>query len=111
MQSFHTGACIKRDDVTAGAQVRARWPGHVVRRAFSDVISGLQPSWPDVDAERTLDADRRRLEYSTSARNACELYTRRLTDAIASKVRPCRALLQVLAPDLQNILRFIVRLS
>jgi len=68
------------------AQVRATWAGHVVRRAFDDVISGLQPSWPDDDAERLLNADQRRLEYVVGARNACELYTQRLTNAIGSKV-------------------------
>jgi len=69
------------------SQVRATWPGHVVRRAFDDVMSGLQPTWPDDDAERALDADRRRLQYAVNARNACELYTQRLTDVMGSKVR------------------------
>jgi len=72
------------------AQVQARWPGHVVRRAFDDVMSGLQPTWPHDDAERVLDADGRRFQYADNARNACELYMQRLTDVIGSKVRLCQ---------------------
>jgi len=68
--------------------VRARWPGHVVRRALYDVMSGLQPSWPDSEAERVLNADQRSVQHVVNARNACELYTQRLTDVIRSKVKP-----------------------
>jgi len=66
--------------------VRARWPSHVVRRALYDVMSGLQPSWPDSESERVLNADHRRVQVAVDARNACELYTQRLTDLIGSKV-------------------------
>jgi len=73
-------------DVTT-VQVRARWPGHVTRRAFDDVMSGLRPTWPDDDAETVLDVDRWTVERAVDARNACELYTQQLTDVIGSKVR------------------------
>jgi len=58
----------------------------VVRRAFDDVMSGLQPTWPDDYAERVLDGDRRTFQHAVNARNACELYTQRLTDVIGTKV-------------------------
>jgi len=68
-------------------QVRATWPGHVVRRALDDVMSGLQPTWPNVDAERAMDADWRTVQQAVNARNACDLYTQRLTGVIGSKVK------------------------
>ena len=67
--------------------MRARWPSHVVRRALDDVMSGLQPTWPDVDAERVVEGDHRTVEHAVNARNACELYTQRLADVIGSKVK------------------------
>jgi len=67
-------------------QVRALWLGHVVRRALDDVMSGLQSTWPDVDAERVMDTDHRRVQQAIDARNACELYTQRLADVVGSKV-------------------------
>jgi len=63
------------------------WLGHVVRRALDDVISGLQPTWPDVDAERTMETDDRRVQQAINARNACELYTQRLAGVVGSKVK------------------------
>ena len=59
----------------------------MVRRTLDDVMSGLQPTWPDVYAERVVDADGRRIHHAVNARNACELYTQRLTDVIGSKVK------------------------
>ena len=67
-------------------QVRVSWSGHVVRRAFYDVMSGLQPTWPDDNAERVLRADDRTIQHVINARSACELYTQRLVDVIESKV-------------------------
>jgi len=67
-------------------QVRAAWSGHVVRRALDDLMTGFQPRWPDDDVERALQADQKTLQYAVNARNACEIYTQRLTDVIGSKV-------------------------
>ena len=58
----------------------------MVRRALDDIMSGLRPTWPDDEAERVLDGDRGTFQHAVNARNACELYTHRLTDVIGSKV-------------------------
>jgi len=68
-------------------QVRARWPSHVVRRALDDVVSGIQPTWTDADAEDAVDSDHQTVQHAISVRNACELYTQRLADVIRSKVK------------------------